>query len=141
MSDLMINESIQIPSSEIQWTSVRSQGPGGQNVNKVNTKVVLRWNLGASQALPERARQRMLRRPGAILTRDGWLMLTSQETRSRNENLHICLEKLRALILSALKEPKVRHATRPTAGSQKRRRKDKEELSRKKQQRRLPGGE
>lgn len=136
MSSVVINETIQIPWSELHWTSVRSQGPGGQNVNKVNSKVVLRWHVAATEAIPEAARQRLLKSSKAMITREGWLILTSQQGRNRPDNLDDCIQKLRLLVLAALKEPKKRLATRPTAGSRRRKRKDKEELTRKKQLRR-----
>lgn len=141
MPDLLINQTIQIPEAEFHWTSVRSQGPGGQNVNKVNTKVVLRWNVLETQAIPPRARDRLIQRAGSLVTQDGWLIVTSQQGRRRSDNLQDCFDKLRSLVLASLREPKVRRATRPTAASERRRRKTKEEVARKKQQRRPPSAD
>lgn len=138
MSSVVINDRIQIPADELHWTSVRSQGPGGQNVNKVNSKVVLRWHVAATEAIPTAAKERLLHAPGVTITSEGWLILTSQRGRNRPDNLQDCLQKLRVLVLTAVKEPKTRRATRPTFGSQLRKRKDKDQLTRKKQLRRPP---
>ena len=138
MSTLIINKSLTIPLSELRFSSVRSAGPGGQHVNKVNTKVVLRWNLRQSKTLPEEVRQRFSQLWASRISQDGWLTLSSQRHRERRRNFDDCLRKLRVMILDALKPVKPRRSTRPTGASRVRRRRDKQRQSQKKQQRRQP---
>src|SRR3954463_1131719 len=118
---LRINDRIAIPLSEFRWEFSRSGGPGGQNVNKVNSKVVLRWNPSASPSLPGPVRERLLRALEGRLTRDGELLVSSQLTRDQPRNLADCLGKVRSLVLSAATPPKVRRPSRPTLASQVRR--------------------
>jgi len=138
MSTLFINEAIKIPFDEFTFTAVRSQGPGGQNVNKVNSKVVLQWSPTTSPSLPEPVRQRLLVQAEAALTKSGLIIISSQRSRHRHINREDCLHKLRVMILDAAYVPKRRKATRPTMGSQVRRRRDKELTSSKKKERRGP---
>ncbi len=118
---LKINDRIVLPLSELQWDFARSGGPGGQNVNKVNSKALLRWNPVTSPSLPEPVRARLLKAIGSRLTGEGELLITSQETRDQARNMADCMSKLRALILSSATPPKVRRPTRPTHASQIRR--------------------
>ena len=118
---LAINDRIAIPLDEFQWDVSRSGGPGGQNVNKVNSKVVLRWNPAASPSLPEPVRARLLAAIEGRLTREGELHVMSQLTRDQGRNRADCLEKVRALVQAAVTPPKRRRPTRPTLGSQLRR--------------------
>ena len=138
MPDLIINKTLTIPRSELQFRSVHSSGPGGQHVNKASTKVVLRWNLQESSALPEPIRRRMLDLWAARVSRDGWLTITSQRHRERGRNLEDCLGRLRGMIRDTLKPVKSRRPTRPTQASCRRRRQDKEKQSQKKERRRSP---
>ena len=114
MSKLIINDRIQIPHEELQISSVRSSGPGGQNVNKVSTKVVLRWNLEASESITPEVRQRLMGMVGHQLSKEGCLTITSQRHRSRYRNYTDCLHKLRVMILDAAKTPK-RRGSAPNA--------------------------
>src|SRR5262249_30325562 len=111
---LQINDRIAIPLSEFQWEFARSAGPGGQNVNKVNSKALLPWSPAVSPSLPEPVRARLLKAVGARLTGEGELLITSQRTRDQGRNMDDCLDKLRALVLAAASPPKARRATRPT---------------------------
>lgn len=138
MSNLIINERIEIPAEELEISNVRSAGPGGQNVNKVNTKVVLRWNVYASDCIPPDVKQRLLSIVGNQVSKEGWLTVTSQRHRTRHRNHADCLHKLRVMILDAAKTPKRRKATRPTLASQLRRRRNKQKKSDKKKLRQLP---
>ena len=139
MSALIINKNLTIPLSELHFSSVRSAGPGGQHVNKVSTKVVLRWNVRQSTVLPEHVRQRFSQLWASRISQEGWLTLSSQRHRERRRNLSDCLQKLRIMMLDALEPVKPRRPTRPTASSRVRRRQDKQRLSQKKKQRRQPG--
>src|SRR5207253_4054070 len=116
-----VNESIQIPDDEFEWSFVRSGGPGGQNVNKVASKAVLRWNVVVTTALPPDVKSRFLSQQRNRLTGGGELVLSSQRYRDQERNRQDCLEKLLAMLRQALTVPKKRRATRPTAGSRKRR--------------------
>src|SRR5438552_5737786 len=95
---LTVNSRIRIPTSEFQFTFVRSSGPGGQNVNKVNSKAVLRWPLAASPTLPPDVRDRFLTRYGNRLTGEGELVISSQRYRDQGRNISDCLEELAALL-------------------------------------------
>jgi len=138
MPNLVINERLEIPMSELIVTAVRSQGPGGQNVNKVNSKIVLQWNVAETPSLPPQVRKRLMLSAGSLVSKSGWLTLTSQKTRYQIANREDCYERLRAMILEAFKTPKPRQATRPTKASKRRRLKTKQINSQKKQLRRSP---
>ena len=129
---------IHIPRVELTFTYARSSGAGGQNVNKVNSKAILRWDPGASHAMSEPVRERFLARFAGRLTSDGELILTSDRHRDQGRNAADCMEKLREMIGLVQHPPKKRHATKPTFGSKVRRLKAKKVNSDKKQNRRLP---
>src|SRR5713101_1845904 len=116
-----VNESIRIPEDEFEWSFVRSGGPGGQNVNKVASKAVLRWNLAASPSLPEDVKARLRTKQQNRITTDGDLIITSQRFRDQERNKEDCLEKLRDMILQALVAPKPRKPSKPSRASRERR--------------------
>ncbi len=129
MKDLRIQEGLYIPANELEVSFSRSAGPGGQNVNKVNSKVTLRWWLGNSQVLSTTAADRVRQLAGHRLNLDGSLQVTSQEHRDQPSNLHACTLKLQQLIIQALCPVKARKATRPSMGSQRRRLQEKAKRS------------
>jgi ribosome-associated protein len=133
-----VEHRISIPLSEFRWESSRAGGPGGQNVNKVNSKVLLRWRPASSPSLPEPVRARLLQAIGPRLTREGELLVSSQSSRDQGRNLADCLAKVRALVQAAARPPKVRRPTRPTRGSQVRRAAEKGRRSATKRLRRPP---
>lgn len=135
---LVVTEKIRVPLKELQFTYVRSQGPGGQNVNKLNTKAVMRWAVVNNETLPDGVRLRFLERHKHRITNDGDLILTSQRFRDRGRNIEDCLEKLRQLISDVAVAPTKRKSTKPTKGSKRRRRKSKEENAQKKKMRKPP---
>ena len=100
---------------------VRSSGPGGQNVNKVASKVELRVEPSAITGLTEAARARFRGLVGRRLDAEGWVLVTSQRTRDQHRNLEDAREKVRDLIAAALVEPRKRRKTRPSAASRERR--------------------
>src|ERR1700675_2585123 len=108
-----ITPTIAIPETEFTWSFARSGGPGGQNVNKVASKAVLRWHIAASSALPEEVKIRLALQQKRFFTQDGELFIMSQKYRDQERNRDDCLEKLRAIILQALVVPKARKKTRP----------------------------
>jgi ribosome-associated protein len=139
--DLIVTPRLTIPGAEFEWTFARGSGPGGQNVNKVNSKAMLRWTPALSPALPADVRQRFLSRHAARLTDSGDLILASDEHRDQPQNMRACLDKLREMIVAVLRPPKTRRPTRPTAGSQRRRLASKQQRSETKRRRQAPGRE
>lgn len=118
---LPVTPRLSIPLAEFEITFARSGGPGGQNVNKVETKAVLRWRAAGSPSLPEGVRARFLARYGRRITKEGEVVLASQRFRSRERNERDCLEKLAAMLRWAAAPPKPRQKTKPTAASRERR--------------------
>ena len=135
---LRINDHLAIPLSEFRLDFARSGGPGGQNVNKVNSKVLLRWNPAASPSLPGPIRERLLMILAGRLTVAGDLLVTSQSSRDQSRNIAECFAKLRVILTKAVYPPKARKATKPTHGSQLRRVEEKSRRSRTKEGRRKP---
>lgn len=133
--------SIHLPQDELTFTYARSSGAGGQNVNKVNSKAILRWNPGTSLALTHGMRERFFARYGSRLTVEGELILMSDRHRDQGRNAADCLEKLKEMIAAVAVPPKKRKATKPTFGSKQRRLKSKRVQSEKKQGRRDRGDE
>jgi len=138
MSDpLTVTSSIMIPGEELEWTAVRSGGPGGQNVNKVATKVELRFDPERSVALSAAVKARLVARTRNRLDADGRVLITCDETRSQLRNLELARERLAELVRAALVVPKKRRATRPTRASKERRLEGKRQVAEKKRQRRV----
>ena len=139
MEPLRIHSRLVLPPEELDVRFSRSGGPGGQNVNKVETRVELRFSVAESAALGDNRRQTLLERLGARVTSDGVLIVRSSRTRERGRNLEDARERLAKLLREALAPRPVRRATRPTRASKKRRLEDKRHRSRVKKDRR--GGE
>ncbi len=135
---LVINSQISIPLREIKFKFSRSSGPGGQNVNKLNTKVQLRWNLEKSAQLPDDVRQRMIARYKRRMTGDGELVISSQRFRDQGQNVADCLNKLKEMVLSVATPPKKRKPRSVSKAAKQRRLTNKRRRSETKRLRRSP---
>ena len=127
-----------VPRSALRFGYCRSSGPGGQNVNKLATKVRLHIALSALVNLSDGAKDRLRKAAGKSLTDDDRLIITSEDSRSQHVNKQHCLDKIWALIKQAKAAPKRRRATKPSAGSRRRRVENKKRRSKTKQARKRP---
>ncbi len=134
-AQLVVTPFIQIPLSEIEFSYARSSGPGGQNVNKVNSKAILRWNFINTACLPLEVRARFFSRYAKRLTQDGDLIITSDIYRDQLRNREECLEKLKLLMETVVQAPAVRRKVKPTRSSVERRKESKRRTGEKKRQR------
>ena len=120
---LFIRQGIDIPLEEITFSYARSSGPGGQNVNKVSSKVFLFWNPETSSVFAQEteAIERMKTAHPSLFSKDGTLVISCQTSRDQPKNKMECLKKLQNLLIQSLRRPKARIATKPTRGSVRRR--------------------
>jgi len=121
---LAITDHLAIPLEEIELSAMRSQGAGGQHVNKTESAIHLRFDVGAS-SLPEAVKERLLKRRDHRVGDDGVVVIKAQQFRSQERNREAALERLRELVLDATKVPLVRKATKPSRSAKKRRLDDK----------------
>lgn len=134
---LEINDRIRIPDDEFSFTYVRSGGPGGQNVNKVASKAVLRWNVADSPSLPDDIKARLHQQQRRRISGEGDLLITSQRYRDQERNRLDCLEKLAEMLRAAAVTPKARRKTKPSRGAKERRLAKKRHRSDRKTSRRI----
>jgi ribosome-associated protein len=127
---------VQLPDREIVFQFVKSSGPGGQNVNKVASKAVLRWDAASSPSLPADVRRRFFQRFGSRITAAGEIVIASDRYRDRERNRNDCLDRLRRMLAEVAVAPKPRKRTRPRRAAVERRLRDKRARSERKQQRR-----
>ncbi len=133
---LEVNSRLRVPLREFSFQFVRSSGPGGQNVNKLNTKVVLRWSIASSPSLPDGVRERFVARFGNRVTSEGELVLASERFRERERNMEDCLEKLAEMLREVFEPPRPRKPTRVSRGGRERRLQAKRSQGEKKRDRR-----
>src|SRR5688572_13522078 len=111
---------VKVREEEVEFTAMRAQGPGGQNVNKVSSAVHLRFDIRAS-SLPPEVKERLLALPGRRVSKDGILILKAQSARSQDQNKALALARLEELVAEASQVQAIRRPTKPTYGSKQRR--------------------
>ena len=136
---MRITNQLHIDEAEIEVQTTTSRGPGGQHVNRSETRVVLRWNVLESASLDEEQRARILDKLGSRISREGVLQVAAEEHRSQARNRDLARERLAALVAGTLERQAPRKPTRPTRASRKRRVDDKKKRGAIKQGRRKPG--
>lgn len=132
---LFVRDGLVIPWAEIAWRASRSGGPGGQNVNKVATKVEARWDIASSAAIDDATRRTLLARLAARVDAGGCLRVTSQRFRTQGANRKAALERLAALVAGALVPVTPRRPTRPPRAAKERRIEDKKRRGARKRER------
>lgn len=132
---LVINENIRLGMDQFQFSFARSPGPGGQNVNKVNSKAILKWSLDAASEIPGPIKQRFAERYKNRINKEGLVVISSHKYRDQERNVADCLEKLKELILTVVPEPVVRKPKKISRAANQRRIDDKKINAQKKQAR------
>ncbi|WP_437206569.1 alternative ribosome rescue aminoacyl-tRNA hydrolase ArfB [Planctomicrobium sp. SH664] len=135
---LEINEQLSVPLEELSFAYVRSSGPGGQNVNKVNSQVQLSWNVSTTTALPADVHERLKSAEKGRISKAGILRIDCQTSRDREKNRAECLDRLKTMIMAVAKPPKKRRKTRATKASRERRLQSKQQRGDLKRSRRSP---
>lgn len=135
---MLVDQRLTIPDSEFELSYARSGGPGGQNVNKVNSKAILRWSVELSPSISEPLRARLKTKYSSRLTEDGCFVVVSQRYRDQKMNVDDCLEKLAAMISTVINPPTPRRPTKPTKASKLKRIQTKQVVAGKKQGRQKP---
>jgi len=138
---IVVTPRLTIPRRELKFSFIRSSGPGGQNVNKVNSKAVLRWPVAKNRSLPDGVRSRFIENHFRRLNDRGELILKSQRYRDQGRNIEDCIQRLCELVRAVAQPPRPRRKTRPPRRAKETRLQSKRVQSLKKQQRRPPQSE
>jgi ribosome-associated protein len=133
---VVVGASVRVPFREIVFRFVRSSGPGGQNVNRVASKAVMRWNVRASPSIAEDVRARFVARFASRITAEGDLLLAGDRHRERERNREDCLERLSRMLASVAAPPRPRRRTRAPRSVAERRLRDKRARAETKRRRR-----
>lgn len=133
--DIVVNNDLSICGKELSVSHAKSGGPGGQNVNKLNTKVFLRWDMSQNSHLSEEMRDRIIKKCTTYLTGKGEILVQSTRYRSQEENLKDCIEKLRNILQKALKPEKRRRKVKKSAHAKEEQLQEKKRCSEKKKRR------
>jgi ribosome-associated protein len=133
-----VNARISIPRNELRFSFVRSSGPGGQNVNKVASKAILRWPVVKSSALPDAVRKRFLDSYKRRINERGEILLASQRYRNQARNVADCIAKLQLLVLAVASAPRERKSTALPRAARESRLRAKRATAEKKRSRRIP---
>jgi ribosome-associated protein len=139
MTEIRLAPGVTVAAAALTFSTARSSGPGGQNVNKTESKVEVRLAISAIIGLSWKAQERLVMLAGSRLTLEGDLVLSCDETRSQRQNRDLVIERLGELVRDAQAVPKPRKRTRPSRGSIQRRLDDKAATSEKKRDRRDQG--
>ena len=131
----------QIPDAELSFRATRAGGPGGQHVNQTSTRVEVRWQVSTSASLTEPQRERLLEKLSSRIDSRGFIRVVAEERRSQLRNREAATERLNALVQAALKKPKPRKKTKPSAAAKKKRLESKRKRSIQKRQRRPVDGD
>ncbi|MCP5100423.1 MAG: aminoacyl-tRNA hydrolase [Chloroflexi bacterium] len=134
-TDILIHNQIRIPLSELEFRFATSSGPGGQHVNRSETKVILLFNVATSPSLSDISRQRLLTKLGSRIDKNGVLQIQSQGSRSQHKNRETAVRRFKQLLTEALKPQKKRRKTKPSRAAVERRLTKKKQQSRRKQDR------
>lgn len=136
--DLVVTSRLVVPAAELRFSFARSGGPGGQNVNKVSSKAVLRWNVTSSAAIPDSIRSRFLAQYQNRINEKGDLVVTSERYRDQPRNVADCLAKLRDMLRTAATPPRRRIPTKTPQAVKESRLRTKRETAERKSRRRPP---
>jgi ribosome-associated protein len=133
---LVITDKITLPGSDLEWSAVRASGPGGQNVNKVASKIELSFDFEGTVAISDAAKTRLRVLAKNSLDAEGRILVKSEKTRDQLKNLNDARAKLKEMILASLVEPKKRKPTKPSRSAKKKRVEGKKKVAKKKAARR-----
>ena len=135
---IVVTPKLSISEDEISWSAIRASGPGGQHVNKASTAVQLRFDIERCLSLSESQKETLINFPDARISKDGIIVIRSEESRSQPRNREIAVQRLIELLQKAFAPRKPRRKTRPTKASVQQRLQDKRQKSQTKQARRKP---
>jgi ribosome-associated protein len=138
---LRVTHGVEIPASEVAMEFARASGPGGQHVNKTETRVTLRFALARSPSIPRELKERMIERLASRLTKSGEILVTSGSRRDRSQNMDEAWSRLEMILRRAAMVPKPRKKTRPSRGAKERRLSEKRRTAQRKEGRRSPRGD